>query len=325
VERRELGASGVAVTRVALGGAPLGGLFAPVSEEQARATVDAAWQAGVRTFDTAPHYGAGVSERRVGAALRGRPRAELVLCTKVGRLLVPAASPRPARGMFAAEPPVERVFDFSRDGVRRSLAESLERFGLDRVDVVHVHDPDQHMEQAIGEALPALVELREQGAIGAVGAGMNDAAPLVRIVREADVDCVLVAGRHTLLDQSADAELLPLCRARGIAVIAGGVFNSGVLVDPRPGATFDYEPAPAATLERARAIAAVCARHGVALATAATAFALRHPAVTCLLVGARSPAEIAADVEAASYPVPEELWPDLVSERLLSEEATAPA
>jgi D-threo-aldose 1-dehydrogenase len=323
VERRALGASGVAVTRVALGCAPLGGLFAPVSEEQARATVDAAWELGVRTFDTAPHYGAGVSERRVGAALRARPRDELVLCTKVGRLLVPAAAP--SRGMFAGEPPVERVFDFSRDGVRRSLAESLERLGLDRVDVVHVHDPDDHMEQAIAQALPALVELREQGAIGAVGAGMNAAAPLARIVRAADVDCVLVAGRHTLLDQSADAELLPLCRARGVAVIAAGVFNSGVLADPRPGATFEYEPAPAATIERARAIAAVCARRGVALATAATAFALRHPAVTCVLLGARSPAEVRADVEAAATPVPEALWDDLVGERLLSEEAAAAA
>jgi D-threo-aldose 1-dehydrogenase len=323
VERRALGGSGVAVTRVALGGAPLGGLFAPVPDEQARATVDAAWELGVRTFDTAPHYGAGVSERRVGAALRGRPRDELVLCTKVGRLLVPTASPRPARGMFAAEPPVERVFDYSRAGVLRSLDESLERLGLDRVDVVHVHDPDDRMEQAIGEALPALVELREQGAIGAVGAGMNDAAHLARIVREADVDCVLVAGRHTLLDQRADAELLPLCRARGVAVIAAGVFNSGVLIDPRPGATFDYAPADAATLERARGIAAVCARQGVALATAATAFALRHPAVTCLLIGARSPAEVAADVEAAAHPVPDALWEELVREGLLSEQAAA--
>jgi len=318
VERRRLGRSGVEVTRFGLGCAPLAGLFEPVDDDQARAAMDAAWERGVRTFDTAPHYGAGLSERRVGAALRERPRDELVLCTKVGRLLVEEA-PAAVEPQFPAEPRLRRVFDFSADGVRRSLEESLDRLGLDRVDVLHVHDPDDHLDQAIGEALPALVHLREEGVIGAVGAGMNHAAPLARIVREADVDCVLVAGRHTLLDQTAATELLPLCRDRGVGVIAAGVFNSGVLTDPDSAATFDYGPAPAEVLERARAIRATCRRHGVELAAAAIAFTLRHAAVACVLVGARSPAEVEADVAWFERAVPDELWRDLVAAGLLSE------
>jgi D-threo-aldose 1-dehydrogenase len=314
--RRALGPSGVTVTRFVLGCAPLAGLYAPVAEAEAHAALDAAWEHGVRTFDTAPHYAAGRSEQRVGAALRDRPRDEFVLCTKVGRLLVPRAG-GDGQGMFPGEPPVERVLDYSRDGVRRSLEASLERLGLDRVDVVHVHDPDDHLEQAIAETIPALAELREAGVIGAVGAGMNTAAPLARIVREADVDAVLVAGRYTLLDQSAAAELLPACRERGVGVLAAGIFNSGVLADATPGATFDYAPAPAATLERARRIAAVCERHGVLLPHAALAFPLRHPDVTAVVVGARSPAEVADDVASAGRPVPEALWEELAAEGLV--------
>jgi len=315
VQRRALGRTGLEVTRFALGCAPLGGLFKPVDDARARATIDAAWERGVRTFDTAPHYGAGLAEQRLGAALRERPRDERVLSTKVGRLLLPAATGEPS--MFAGEPAVRRVFDFSRDGVRRSLESSLERLGVDSVDVVHVHDPDDDLDAAIGEAVPALAELRDAGVIGAVGAGMNDAAALARIVREADVDCVLVAGRLTLLDQRAADELMPACRERGVAVLAAGVFNSGVLTDPRPGATYDYAPAPPATLERARRIAAVCARHDVPLATAAIAFPLRHREVTCVVVGARSPQEVHADVEHFERGAPEELWRELAAEGLL--------
>lgn len=290
----------------ALGTAPLGGLYEPVPDEQARATIDAAWGLGVRAFDTAPHYGAGVAERRLGAALRGRPREEYVLSTKAGRLLLPADGREP--GMFACEPPVRRVFDFSREAVLRSLEESLERLGLDRADIVHVHDPDDHLDQAIGEALPALAELRSAGAVGAIGAGSNRPEPLARIVREADVDRVLVAGRLTLLDQSAAAELLPLCQERGVGVIAAGVFNSGVLAG---GDTFDYAPAPPEIVRRAREIAAACARHGVSVQAAAMAFPRRHPAVTCVLVGARSPEEVAEDVAGFEQPIPDELWEEL--------------
>jgi D-threo-aldose 1-dehydrogenase len=294
------------VTALALGCAPLAGLYEPVPEAQARATIDAAWEAGIRMFDTAPHYGAGVSERRLGAALRERPRDELVLCTKVGRLLVP--SEQPEWQGFPDEPPVRRVFDFSRDGVLRSLDGSLERLGVERADVVHVHDPDEHLDRAIGEALPALAELRAAGTVGAIGAGSNRVEPLVRIVREADVDWVLVAGRLTLLDQSAAAELLPLCLERGVGVIAAGVFNSGVLAG---GTTYDYRPAPPEILERVRVIAAACARHGVPLAAAAVACPRRHPAVRAVLVGARSPDEVAEDVAAFERPIPDALWDEL--------------
>ena len=320
MERRELGRSGVAVTRFALGCAPLAGLYEPVQEAQARGAVDAAWEAGVRYFDTAPHYGAGVSERRLGAALGERPRGQFVLSTKVGKMLVPGA---PGAREFAGEPPLGRVFDFGRDAVLRSLEESLVRLGLDRVDIVLVHDPDDHMDQAIGQALPALAALRDARAVGAIGAGMNGGEPLARIVREADVDCVLVAGRHTLLDQSATDDLLPLCADRGVAVIAAGVFNGGVLTDPRPGAYYDYAPVPPETLARARRIAAVCARHDVPLPAAAMAFARRHPAVACVLVGARSAGEVRADVADWERAVPGELWDELVAEGLLPEAALA--
>jgi D-threo-aldose 1-dehydrogenase len=298
------------VVRLALGCAPLGGLYAAVADEQARATVDAAWRAGIREFDTAPHYGAGLSERRLGAALATRPRDELVISTKVGRLLVTG---RAAAGedMFAGEPARARVFDFSRDGVARSLEQSLERLGMDRVDAVYVHDPDDHMEQAIGAALPALARLRAEGVVRAIGAGMNHAAPLARIVREADVDRVLVAGRCTLLDRSAEDELLPLCAERGVEVVAGGVLNSGILADPRPGAMYDYAPAPPDVLARTQRIAALCAQHATPLLAAALAFPARLPAVAAVLVGARSPAEVAANAAAFAQPVPDALWEEL--------------
>jgi len=316
---RELGSSGVQVTRLGLGTGPLGGLFTPVGDEQARATCDAAWELGLRFVDTAPHYGAGLAERRVGAALRERPRDELVLSTKVGRLLSPdAGEDDPA---FTEPTGLRRVWDFSRDGVRRSLEESLERLGLDRVDIVLVHDPDDHLDTAIGEALPALAALRDEGVIRAIGAGMNAAAPLERIVREADVDCVLAAGRLTLLDQSAVPGLLPLCRERDVGVIAAGVFSSGILADPGPDAHHDYAPAPEEVRRRVAAIAAVCERHGVPLPTAALALPRLHDDVAAVLVGARSPEEVRANLDAFGADVPVELWRDLVAEGLLAEAA----
>jgi D-threo-aldose 1-dehydrogenase len=299
--------------RLALGCAPLGGLFTAVDEEQARTTVEAAWRQGIREFDTAPHYGAGLSERRLGAQLSELPRDELVVSTKVGRLLVPRSVSRRDDGgdMFAGAPALDRVFDFSRDGVLRSVEQSLERLGLDRVDVLYVHDPDDHLDQAIGEALPTLAELRAQGVVREIGAGMNQAPALVRIVREADVDRVLVAGRYTLLDRSAEKELLPLCIRREVAVVAGGVLNSGILADPRPGAMYDYEPAPEELVVRARRIAAICERHDIELLAAAIAFPLRHPAIRTVLVGARSPEEVEAAATGLARSVPEDLWDEL--------------
>ncbi|WP_433496573.1 aldo/keto reductase [Sphaerimonospora sp. CA-214678] len=290
-----------------LGTGPLGGLFAPVSEEQAEQTLAAAWRAGIRYFDTAPHYGAGLAERRLGRFLRGLPdgAAEAVVSTKVGRVLVPGEGEDEG---FPGRTGYLRVRDYSRDGVLRSLEDSLRRTGLDRFDLVLIHDPDDHWEQAAGQAYPALAELRDQGVVGAIGAGMNQAEMLTRFVRETDLDAVLVAGRYTLLDRSAARELLPECERRGVAVIVGGVFNSGVLAG---GTTYDYDAVPPETLARVRELGRACASYGVPLPAAALRFPHRHPAVTTVLIGARSAAEVGEDLDFAATPVPGELWGEL--------------
>ncbi|MEV6553782.1 aldo/keto reductase [Streptomyces sp. NPDC051597] len=308
-----LGGSGCAVTALSLGAAGLGNLLGEVSDADAREAVDAAWEAGVRYFDTAPHYGLGLSERRLGEALRDRPRDAYTVSTKVGRVLEPLERPDGddlAQG-FAVPATHRRRWDFSADGVRRGIEDSLGRLGLDRINAVFLHDPDDHAEQALAEAYPALERLRTEGVVRAIGAGMNHAGPLARFVRETDVDAVLCAGRYSLLDQSAADELLPEAAARGTSVIVGGVFNSGLLADPRPGAPYDYAAAPPALLERALRIKAVCERHGVPLRTAALAFPLRHPAVASVLVGARSAAEVRDAAGRFGRPVPRALWEEL--------------
>jgi D-threo-aldose 1-dehydrogenase len=312
-ELRPLGSSGVQVTRLGLGGAPLGNLFHEVSDADAEAAVGAAYAAGIRFYDTAPLYGHGLSERRLGRALAAHPRDELVVTTKVGRRLV-ALSGLGARAdtIYHALPPVDPVFDFSAEGVRRSLEESLTRLDLDRVDVLHVHDPDDHAEEALRGAFPELRRMRDEGIVGAIGAGMNQSALLTRFVQEAELDCVLLAGRYSLLDQSALDDLLPLCAATGVSVIAAGVFNSGLLADPgRADATFDYGPAPTGMVQQARALGALCRRHGASLTAAALQFPLGHPAVATVLMGARSAREVEQNVAAFSAPVPAALWDDL--------------
>ncbi|MET8333902.1 aldo/keto reductase [Streptosporangium canum] len=310
----------LSVSEYGFGAAPIGNLFTAVGDDEARATVDAAYDAGFRYFDTAPHYGLGLSERRLGAALAGRPRDSYTLSTKVGRLLVPAPTGGPAgrddQG-FDVPADLRRVWDFSRDGVRRSLEESLLRLGLDAVDIVLIHDPDDHWEQAVSEAYPALAELRDQGVVKAVGVGMNQSEMLARFVRETGVDMVMLAGRHTLLDQSGEEELLPLCQERGVSVVAAGVFNSGLLATHDPSGTYDYAPAPAPLLARARRIAAVCESHGVTLPQAALAFPLRHPAIASVVVGARSAAEVTRNAALTARPVPEDLWAELAAEALI--------
>ena len=317
-----LGRSSVPVSPIGLGTAPLGNLYRVVPDADAAATIDQAWASGIRFFDTAPHYGLGLSERRLGAALAGHPRAEYTISTKVGRLLVPdpdGAGRRDDEAGFDVPADHRRVWDFSADGVRRSLEESLERLGLDRVDLVLIHDPDDHWAEAAGQAYPALHELRAQGVIGAIGVGMNQAAMLTRFVVETEVDAVLVAGRYTLLDQSAAEELFPACSDRGVSVLAGGVFNSGLLAtdDPPPDATYNYQPAPTAVRGRAAAIGAVCRRHGVPLPAAAIAFAGARPEVASVVLGARNAAEVAANVAAAKTRIPEALWTDLREHGLL--------
>ncbi|MFF1699650.1 aldo/keto reductase [Streptomyces sp. NPDC058257] len=331
IPRRTLGLGGVEVTELSFGAAGLGNLYTPITDEEAVAALDAAWDEGIRYFDTAPHYGIGLSERRLGEALRARPRETYTLSTKAGRLLeerLPEAVPGPvADGLdhgFAVPATHRRVWDFSADGIRRSLEASLTRLGLDRVDIVYLHDPDDHAEQAFREGYPALERLRSEGVIGAIGAGMNQTAMLTRFVRDTDVDAVLCAGRYTLLDQSALTDLLPAAQERGRAVVIGGVFNSGLLADPRPGATYDYTTAPRALLDRARHLKAMAERHGTTLRAAALAFPLAHPAVATVLVGARSPYEVRDAAAQFSAAVPAGFWQEARAEGLLPAHVPVP-
>jgi D-threo-aldose 1-dehydrogenase len=312
---RVLGRTGVRVTELGLGGGPLGNLFEEVADDTALATVDAAWAAGVRYFDTAPHYGLGLAERRLGRALAGRPRTDYTVSTKVGRLLEPNPQPTGSDlpdGAFAVPDHLRRRWDFSADGVRRSLGASLDRLGLDRVDIVLVHDADDHVDQAIAEAIPALVELREQGVVDAVGVGMNQWQAPLRMVAETPIDVVMLAGRWTLLDRSG-APLLDACAERGVSVLAAAPYNSGLLARRRPArdASFDYFPVRAEMLERASSMADACDRHGVELPAAALRFPLRHPAVAAVVAGVRTPDELTAAVQRVQTPIPDRLWSDL--------------
>lgn len=321
-----LGRTDVRVTELAFGAAGIGNLFTSVTGAEAEQAVHAAWDAGVRYFDTAPHYGLGLSERRLGAALSSRPRNEYVVSTKVGRILVPtpeAGGDDLANG-FAVPATHRRRWDFSAHGVRRSIEDSLQRLGLDRVDVVYLHDPDDHLDQALETAYPELERLRAEGVLGAIGVGMNQAAPLARFVRDTDIDAVLLAGRYTLLDQGGLAELLPLAAERGVGVVIGGAFNSGLLADPRPGATFDYTAAPLDLLSRALDLKAVCERHGVPLRAAALRFPFGHQAVASVLVGLRSAAEARDAAAMLAHPVPDALWAELKERGLLPGDVPTP-
>lgn len=318
-----LGRTDVVVTRLGLGTAPLGNMFRPVSDDDARATIDRAWDLGLRFFDTAPLYGHGLAETRLGEGLREKPRAACAVATKVGRVLRSHRGPAPGT-IFVDTPPVIPIFEFSERGTMRSFEESLKRLGLEHVDVLHVHDPDDHAAQALAGAFPTLRKLRADGRIRAVGAGMNQSALLARFVREADVDCVLLAGRYSLLDQSGLDDLLPLCVERGVAVIVGGVFNSGLLAMPEPGATFDYEPAPPELVARAQLLAALCRDHDVPLRAAALQFPLAHPAVTTVLTGARAPAEIEENAALFARAIPSELWQRLRTEGFIRADAPTP-
>jgi D-threo-aldose 1-dehydrogenase len=299
----------VDVSALSLGTAPLGGLFAHVDDDEATRVVHRALELGLTSIDTAPQYGHGTSERRVGAALAGKERTSFVLSTKVGRLIT--ADPHGDTGLFADAPPSRAEFDFSADGIKRSLDESLNRLGLSSVDIVYLHDPDDHADQAIDEAYPVLDRMRAEGMVGAIGVGMNHPEIPARFVRETDIDVVLIAGRWSLLDRTAGTELLPECARRGVKVVVGGVFNSGLLADPRPGATFDYAPADSRLVARAQRMDAICRDHGVSLTAAALQFPFRHPSVISVLMGVRSVLELESNVAAATTLVPEELWGEL--------------
>ncbi|MEU6769763.1 aldo/keto reductase [Streptomyces sp. NPDC046759] len=321
---RTLGRSGVEVTPLGLGTAALGNLYTPLDDEQAHDAVRAAWQRGIRYFDTAPHYGLGLSERRLGAALRQYDRAHYTVSTKVGRRLETAdgGGDDLAHG-FAVPATHRRVWDFSADGIRRTLEASLTRLGLDRVDVVYLHDPDDHAEQAFREGYPALEKLRAEGVVGAIGAGMNQARMLTRFVRDTDVDVVLCAGRYTLLDRSAASELLPTAAEHGVPVVLGGVFNSGLLADPAPDSTYNYARAPQELVARALLMKSVAERHGTTLRAAALAFSAAHPAVVCVLAGARSAPEVHDCADQFAVPVPAGFWQELRESGLLPREESA--
>ncbi|MEV5570106.1 aldo/keto reductase [Spirillospora sp. NPDC052269] len=306
-ERRTLGRSGVPVTALSFGSAAIGGLYEPVAG--GARTVRSALDHGMRYLDTAPHYGAGTAERALGAALEDTPRETYTISTKVGRLLRPRRpGERPDDAGFPGEPPRKREWDFSADGIRRSLEASLERLNLEQVDIVYLHDPDDHEEQVYAEAYPALARLRDEGVVRAIGAGMNQAEMLTRFVQRLDLDVVLCAGRHTLLDRSAEAELLPACLERGTSVVIGGVFNSGVLAG---GTTYDYAPAPAETLERVERLREICARHEVPLRAAAMRFPFEHPAVVSVLTGCRTPTEVEDNTTLFRWDIPPALWTEL--------------
>jgi D-threo-aldose 1-dehydrogenase len=311
------------VTRLGLGTAPLAGLFEEVPEQQALAVIRRAWEVGIRFYDTAPLYGHGLAEMRVGKVLRDEPRDEFTLASKVGRLLREDAPPEPGQS-FRGTPPVNPVFDFSYDGVMRSVEESRERMGIERIDILHIHDPDDHYDAALKGAYRALDHLRAEGVIGAVGAGMNQAEMLTRFAREANFDCFLLAGRYTLLDQVALKELLPVCLEKGVAIIAGGVYNSGILADPKPGAHYNYQTAPLELVERAQRIGAVCARHGVPIKAAAIQFPLGHPAVTCVVVGCRSVAQLDESIAMFELTIPPSMWQELKHDGLLAPETPTP-
>jgi D-threo-aldose 1-dehydrogenase len=303
---RELG-------RLGHGAANVGNLYRPMSDEDARAVLDAAWDAGVRYFDTAPHYGLGLSERRLGAFLATRPRGEYVVSTKVGRLLRPSpdtADRLDDENQFAVPASLRRVWDFSADGVRASLEESLERLGLDAVDILFLHDPDEHdLAPDIASGVPALAALRDEGLVGAIGIGSKSTEALVRAVRTGALDLAMAAGRYTLLEQAHD--VVAACRDTGTGIVAAAIFNSGLLSTPQPGGRYEYGAVPAERLERARRIAGVCERHGVTLPEAALQFPLREPAVRSVVVGAASAEQVRENARRMAAEIPEALWDEL--------------
>jgi D-threo-aldose 1-dehydrogenase len=324
--RATIGKTGLEVTRLGLGTAPLGGFTAPIATAGGERIIAAAYEEGIRFFDTAPFYGHGRVEEMVGRVLGSHPRGSYALASKVGYLLRRGAAPHTLQW----DPSFDRyrklypIYDYSAEGVRRSHAESLARLGLDAIDILHVHDCEEFIDQALREAFPALAALRAEGAIKAVSTGLNDATVLARVAREADVDCVLLANTYSLLDQTALLDALPTCARRGISVIVGGVFNGGVLANPQSGASYSAFPPPPGALERARAVEAVCRAHGVPLVAAAIQFPLGHPTVASVIIGARTVAELENNVRMFRHPIPASLWSDLRAEGLILPEAPVP-
>lgn len=304
--------TGIEISRLSLGTAAFGGLYTSVSEADCKDTILTASDQGINFFDTAPHYGKGISERRIGRALADRDCSTYVISTKIGRLLLPSQSDIDEY-FIDADNTVEGKFDFSASGVQQSLEASLERLGMDSVDILFIHDPDENADVAILEAYPELDRMRSEGIIKAIGVGMNQCEIPTRIMRETDIDMVLIAGRYSLLDQQALNELLPTALERNVDVIAAGVFNSGILANPVKGATYDYMPASDELIAKAVRIREVLDGHQISLVSAALQFPLRHPAVKSVLVGCRSGAEVATNIQAFNSSIENKVWDDLVS------------
>jgi D-threo-aldose 1-dehydrogenase len=317
-----------ALPRLGLGCAPLANLYHAVTDEEADATVAAAFETfgGPPTyFDTAPHYGLGRSEERLGRALAGRDRGSYLLSTKVGRRLRDLAPGEVPDGQgFTDTPARARVWDFTADGIRATLEGSLERLGVDSVDIVYLHDVENHLPEVYATGFPALADLRDQGMVKAIGFGMNYSGVMARLVADLDVDVVLCAGRWTLLERTAYDDLLPECERRGTKVVVGGVYNSGLLADPKPGAPYDYAAAPEDLLRRALDMAEVCAGFGVPLRAAALRFPFAHPAVVSAVVGAANEAEVRDNAEMFGHDIPDELWHRLVERGLLDKDVPLP-
>lgn len=332
---RPLGRLGLPVSAIGFGGAPLGDLYARLDDGEAIAAVEAALASGITLFDTAPLYGHGLSEHRFGTALRRVPRERFLVSSKVGRWMRPGG-PRGDGSNFVGGLPHEAVFDYSYDGAMRSIEQSLLRLGLDRLDIVLIHDVDvwthgaERIEARFREAMEgayrALAQLRAEGAVTAIGVGVNEADMCLRFAQAGDFDCMLLAGRYSLLEQPALDAFLPLAQEKGIAVLVGGVFNSGILATGAvSGARYNYRPAPPEILDRVRGIERVCRAHGVALADAALQFPLGHAAVASIVLGAVSPHEVRRNVEALRRRIPAALWSELKAEGLLNEAAPTPS
>ncbi|MCK1357593.1 aldo/keto reductase [Bradyrhizobium sp. 199] len=312
------------VTSIGLGSAPLGGLFSPVSDADADAALARAWSLGVRFFDTAPLYGFGLAERRLGAFLRQQTRESFVISTKVGRLLRAPDGGGAEDEHYKGTPRERPLFDFSHDGVLRSVEESLVRLGLDRVDILLVHDPDDHYDDAIAGAFRALQRLRENGTVKAIGAGMNQSEMLTRFAEAVPVDCFLLAGRYTLLDQGALDGLFPVCASKSIGILLGGIYNSGILASPHMNAKFNYQDADATLVGRALALDELCRKHGTELKAAALQFCMTHPAVTVAVMGARNAAEVSDNIAMSERPVPAAFWQELRARNLVDVRAPLP-
>ncbi len=298
---------GAKVSKLGLGTAQLGGLFSSVADEAGQGLIDTATQEGIRYFDTAPHYGKGVSEKRLGKYLSKYPRGSWVLSSKVGRLLVP--SEKEDDSFFLdADNSVERLNDYSESGIRRSFEDSLERMGLETIDIVYIHDPDEFPDEAINHAYPALEKLRSEGLVKSIGIGMNFNEIPTRMINETDIDVVMNAGRYTLLDQSAADDLFPTAARKGVSIVSVGVFNSGVLANPSPDSHYFYEPAPARIVARALELQLALREYDVTLQQAALQFPMRQEVVKCVVVGCRSSESLLENIKNFDLAIPAEAW-----------------